>query len=72
MSRSNSWAEFASLLCTTRDAFLDHERAKSELKALIAEDAREVISHGVRAKRSKTGAVSFDILPTEVCHAPVQ
>src|SRR6188768_674923 len=28
MSTSNSWAEFAGLFCTTRDAFLDHERAK--------------------------------------------
>src|SRR5215208_3618142 len=28
MSSSNSWAEFAGLFRTTRDAFLDHERAK--------------------------------------------
>src|SRR6266481_1457615 len=33
MSESNSWAEFAGLFCATRWAFLDHERAKSELKA---------------------------------------
>ena len=33
MSSSNSWAEFAALFCTTREAFLDHERAKCELKA---------------------------------------
>ena len=43
-------------------AFLDHERAKSELKALMPEDAREASGHGVRAKRSKSGAVSFDLL----------
>jgi hypothetical protein len=72
MSSSNSWAEFASLLRTTRDAFLDHERAKSELKALMPEDAREAVGHGVRARRSKVGAVSFDVLPTEVSYAPVQ
>ena len=35
MSASNSWAEFADLFRTTRLAFLDHERAKGELKALI-------------------------------------
>jgi predicted phage-related endonuclease len=36
MSASNSWAEFATLFRSTRSAFLDHERAKSELKGLIA------------------------------------
>jgi predicted phage-related endonuclease len=72
MSASNSWAEFAALFRNTRDAFLDHERAKSELKALMPEDAKEAIGHGVRAKRSKSGAVSFDVLVTEVTHAPVQ
>jgi putative phage-type endonuclease len=72
MSSSNSWAEFAALFRNTRQAFLDHERAKSELKALMPEDAREAIGHGVRARRSKTGAVSFDVLETEAVHAPVE
>jgi hypothetical protein len=72
MSASNSWAEFAALFRGTRGAFLEHERAKSELKALIPEDAKEAIGHGVKAKRSKSGAVSFDVLETgEVAHAPV-
>jgi hypothetical protein len=61
MSASNSWAEFAGLFSATRSAFLDHERAKAELKALIPEDAKEAAGHGVRAKRSKSGAVSFDL-----------
>jgi putative phage-type endonuclease len=72
MSSSNSWAEFAALFRNTRSAFLDHERAKSELKALMPEDAKEAIGHGVRAKRSKSGAVSFDVLETEATHAPIQ
>jgi len=73
MSSSNSWAEFATLFRNTRSAFLDHERAKSELKALMPEDAREAIGHGVKAKRSKSGAVSFDVLETEeATHAAVQ
>jgi predicted phage-related endonuclease len=72
MSASNSWAEFAALFRTTRDAFLDHERAKSELKALMPEEAREAIGHGIKAKRSKSGAVSFDLLETEGGHAPIQ
>jgi YqaJ-like viral recombinase domain len=72
MSASNSWAEFAALFRNTRSAFLDHERAKSELKALMPEDAKEAIGHGLRAKRSKSGAVSFDVLEPEATHAPVQ
>jgi predicted phage-related endonuclease len=72
MSSSNSWAEFAALFRNTRAAFLDHERAKTELKNLIPEDAKEAIGHGVRAKRSKSGAVSFDVLDREAARASVQ
>src|SRR5260221_3648629 len=72
MSASNSWAEFAALFRNTRSAFFDHERAKGELKALMPEDAKEAIGHGVKAKRSKSGAVSFDVLEMEAAHAPVQ
>jgi len=72
MSSSNSWAEFAALFRNTRAAFLDHERARTELKALMPEDAKEAIGHWVRAKRSKTGAVSFDVLETEASHAAVK
>src|SRR5262245_14286673 len=35
-----------------------------ELKSLMLEDAREAIGHGVRLKRSKSGAVTFDLLET--------
>jgi predicted phage-related endonuclease len=72
MSASNSWAEFAAVFRNTRNAFLDHERAKSELKGLMPEDAKEAIGHGVRAKRSKSGAVSFDVLDTEAARAAIQ
>ena len=72
MSGSNSWAEFAGLFCATRSGFLDHERAKSELKALMPEDAKEATGHGVRAKRSKSGAISFDLLAQEDSGAAVQ
>jgi predicted phage-related endonuclease len=71
MSASNSWAEFAGLFRSTRRAFLDHERSKAELKALMPEDAKEAIGHGVRAKRSKSGAVSFDLLEAEGSRAAV-
>jgi predicted phage-related endonuclease len=69
MSASNSWAEFAGQFRSTRQAFRDHERAKAELKTLMPEDAKEAIGHGVRAKRSKSGAVSFDLLEAEGGHA---
>ena len=71
MSASNSWAEFASLFRNTHQAFLQHERSKAELKALMPEDAKEAIGHGIRAKRSKTGAISFDLLEVEDRHAAI-
>jgi predicted phage-related endonuclease len=73
MSASNSWAEFAGQLRSTRQAFLEHERSKAELKALMPEDAKEAIGHGVKAKRSKSGAISFDFLDVEGSgHAALQ
>ena len=72
MSLSNSWAEFADLYRSTRGAFLEHERAKGELKALMPEDAKEAIGCGIRARRSKSGAVSFELLELEAGHASVQ
>ena len=72
MSASNTWAEFASLYRLTRPAALDHDRAKTELKALVPEDAKEASGHGVRAKRSKSGAISFDLLAEVAGHAAIQ
>ena len=72
MSSSNAWAEFAGIFARTRAAFAEHEEAKTELKRLMPEDAKEAIGHGVRARRSKAGAVSFDLLSVEAPHAPVQ
>jgi predicted phage-related endonuclease len=70
MSTSNSWAEFAGVFCSTRAAFLEHERAKAELKGLMPGDAKEAFGHGIRAKRSKSGAISFDVVaPMEASHA---
>jgi hypothetical protein len=72
MSGSNAWAEFAGIFARTRTAHLEHEQAKTELKGLMSEDAREAIGHGIRAKRSKSGAVSFDLLVQEGSHAAVE
>jgi len=62
MTGSNAWAEFAAIFRATRQAFLDHEQSETELKALVPEDAAEASGHGVKAKRSKSGAVSFDLV----------
>jgi predicted phage-related endonuclease len=74
MSTSNAWAEFAGIFTRTRSAHQEHEQAKTELKSLMPEDAKEAIGHGLRAKRSKSGAVSFDLLSNggEASHAAVQ
>jgi predicted phage-related endonuclease len=65
MSGSNSWTEFAAVYRNTRQAFLEHERAKTELKVLVPEDAKEASGHGVRAKRAKSGAISFELTNLE-------
>jgi len=72
MSSSNAWAEFSSVFRRTRDSYLEHENAKAELKALVPEDAKEATGHGIRAKRSKSGAVTIDVLDLEGGRAPVQ
>jgi predicted phage-related endonuclease len=72
MSSSNAWAEFSSVFRRTREAYVEHENAKAELKALMPEDAKEATGHGIRAKRSKSGAVTIDVLDMEGGYAPVQ
>ena len=71
MTSSNAWAELAAVFSRTQAAHLEHEQAKGELKSLVPEDAQQAIGHGVRAKRSKSGAISFDLLAGETDHASV-
>jgi predicted phage-related endonuclease len=71
MSASNSWAELAAAYRRTRPAYQEHEGAKANLKKLVPEDAKEATGHGLRAKRSKSGAISFDVMETEDDHAPL-
>jgi predicted phage-related endonuclease len=76
MSASNSWAELAGVFRRTREAHLEHENSKTELKKLMPDDAKEATGHGIRARRSKSGAVSFDLIApegrTEGAHASIQ
>ncbi len=71
MSSSNAWAELAAIFSRTRPAHLEHEQAKAELKGLVPDDAQQAIGYGVRAKRSKSGAISFDLLTVEGSHATI-
>jgi predicted phage-related endonuclease len=73
MSPSNAWAEFSDVFRRTRQAYLEHENAKAELKGLMPEDAKEAVGHGIRGRRSKNGAVSFEVLrEKDSSHAPLQ
>jgi hypothetical protein len=35
----------------------------------VPADAQQAIGHGIRARRSKSGAISFDLLDTAAEHA---
>jgi predicted phage-related endonuclease len=72
MSASNSWAGLSATFRGTRAAYQEHEGAKAELKKLVPEDAKEATGHGLRAKRSKSGAISFDLLDLEHSDAALQ
>src|SRR5580700_5254094 len=45
MSTSNAWAEFALMFARTQPAYLEHEKAKAELKTLMPEDAQQATGH---------------------------
>jgi predicted phage-related endonuclease len=72
MATSNLWAEFAATYLRTKEAHNDHEIAKAGLKKLVPEDAKEASGHGIKAKRSKSGAISFDTLSLETSYASIQ
>jgi predicted phage-related endonuclease len=71
MSSSNAWAEFAATFARTRPAYLEHETAKAGLKSLVPEDAQQAVGHGVRARRSNSRAITFELLKAEDGHAAV-
>ncbi|MGY3367653.1 hypothetical protein ACVWZL_004778 [Bradyrhizobium sp. GM2.4] len=45
---------------------------RQQLKKLVPEDAKEASGHGIKAKRSKSGAISFDALAVEASDASIQ
>jgi len=72
MATSNAWGEYAATFARTRAAHAEHETAKAELKLLVPEDAREAFGHGIRAKRSKSGAITIDVVANGGGHASLQ
>jgi hypothetical protein len=72
MSSSNAWAEFATSFARTQPAYLEHEKAKAELKSLMPKDAQQAMGHGIRARRSKSGAITIELLKAEDDHATVE
>jgi YqaJ-like viral recombinase domain len=72
MASSSLWAEFAATYLRTKEAHTEHEIAKAGLKKLVPEDAREASGHGIKARRSKSGAISFDTLSVETSNASNQ
>jgi predicted phage-related endonuclease len=72
MSQSNTWGDQAAIYRRTRASYVEHDAARSELKSLMPLDAKEAIGHGLRAKRSKSGAISFDLLESETVNAAGQ
>jgi predicted nucleic acid-binding protein len=68
-----SLAEFSNV--AIRKARIPANTVKTTIEAWLAvlplmpEDAKEAIGHGIRAKRSKAGAISFDLLDAEVGRA---
>jgi len=72
MSASNAWGEHAAIFACTLIAHAQHEAAKAELKLLMPEDAKAAFGHGVKARRSKSGAISIDVIANGGDHASRQ
>jgi hypothetical protein len=51
---------------------LEHERAKAELRRLVPDNAQQAIGHCIWAKRSKSGAIGFDLFNVEEGHAVIE
>jgi predicted phage-related endonuclease len=72
MGTSNSWADFATVYRRTHPAFQEHEGAEGDLEKLVPENVSEAIGHGIRARRSTTGGVSFELMDLEDADARLQ
>ncbi len=71
MSSSNAWAEFAGDLFADPGGASRTRAGQGRTQEPGARRRPAGIGHGVRAKRSKSGAISFDLLNEEAGHAAV-
>ncbi|MBL8571963.1 MAG: YqaJ viral recombinase family protein [Phreatobacter sp.] len=62
MNSHTEWCSLAGRYRATKQAHDEHLQTKEDLKGLVPRDAVEAIGAGLRAKRSKTGALSFELL----------
>jgi predicted phage-related endonuclease len=62
---NNGWAVAAADWIENVDAARKHAAAVKALKEAIPEDVSRAWGHGLEARRSKSGAVSFKIMPKE-------
>ena len=46
-------------------------RSKAELKKLVPEDAKEASGHEIKAKRSESGAIGFELSEARVLQCPI-
>src|SRR5262249_37761111 len=72
MTSSNAWAGFSTGFRRPSEAYLVHENGRAGPKAVMPDDGKEAVGHGIRGKRSKSGAVSFDVLSMEFDRAQLQ
>lgn len=59
MTGNNAWASFAVDYLNNEDSAKIFEKAKKELKGLVANDVGHAFGHGIEIKRSKAGSLSF-------------
>lgn len=59
MSGNNAWASYAADYLQNEGASKVFEKAKKELKGLVANDVGFAYGHGIEIKRSKSGSLTF-------------
>lgn len=59
MTNSNAWAEQAHVWLSNKGYAKSFEASVKEIKAMVEEDVAEAYGHGIKASRSKSGAISI-------------
>jgi hypothetical protein len=72
MSASNAWADLTATYRQTGRAYQQHKGVKTEQKKAGARGRQGGHWARLRAKRSKSGAVSFEVMEMGAADAPLQ